>query len=75
MIVWTVYKVGLMHDAQASRDRFSSKKVNDIRKSDKLKNPATTSYGEFSSLSTVAAEILIFVVLSVPLAFFISRDV
>ena len=62
MIVWTVYKVGLMHDAQASRDRFSSKKVNDIRKSDKLKNPAATSYGEFSSLSTVAAEILIFVV-------------
>ena len=68
-------KVGLMHDAQTSHDRFSSKKVNDIRKSDKLKNPAATSYGEFSSLSTVAAEILIFVVLSVPLAFFISRDV
>ena len=68
-------KVGLMHDAQTSRDRFSSKKVNDIRKSDKLKNPAATSYGEFSSLSTVAAEILIFVVLSVPLAFFLSRDV
>ena len=62
-------------DAQMSRDRFFSKKVNDIRKSDKLKNPAATSYWEFSSLSTVAAEILIFVVLSVLLAFFISCDV
>ena len=58
-----------------SRNRFSLKKINDIHNPDKLKNPAMTSYGEFSSLSTVTAENLISVVLSVPLAFFISRDI
>ena len=51
-------KVGL--SIQTSRVEFSSKEVNDIRNSYKLKNPAATSYGEFSSLSTVVAEILIF---------------
>jgi hypothetical protein len=40
-----------------------------------MKNPAATSYREFFFLHTYAAEILIFVVLRVPLQFFISRDV
>jgi hypothetical protein len=58
-------KVGLMHDPQTSRDKLSSKNLNGIRNSEKLKNPAAQSYGEFSSLHTYAAEILIFVVLRV----------
>jgi hypothetical protein len=51
------------------------RKLNAIRNSDKLKNPAAPSSREFFSLSTGAAEILIFVVLRVALQFFISRDV
>ena len=43
--------------------------------SNKLKNSAALSSGEFFSLSTGAAEIFIFIVLRVLLIFFISRDV
>jgi hypothetical protein len=48
---------------------------NGIRNSDKLKNPAAPGSAEFFSLSTCAAEILIFPILRVPFQFFISRDV
>jgi hypothetical protein len=68
-------KAGLMHDLQTSRVKYPQKNLNGIRNSDKLKNPAATSYREFFFLHTYAAEILIFVVLRVPLQFFISRDV
>ena len=46
-----------------------------VRNSDKLKNPATQSSGEYFSLSTGAADIFIFLILRVLLQFFISRDV
>lgn len=42
---------------------------NGARNSDKSKNPTATIYGGFSSLSTGAVEILIFVILRVPLVF------
>lgn len=61
--------------SSTSRAILTSKNLNDVHNSDKLKNPAVPSYGGFSSLSTGAAEILIFVVSRVPLQFFISRDV
>jgi hypothetical protein len=53
----------------------SRKNLNGIGNSDKLKNKAAPSSEEFFSLPTDAAEILIFVVLRVPLVFFISRDI
>jgi hypothetical protein len=72
-------KVGLMpgpvHDVTMSRDKCRQKNLNGIGNSDKLKNPTAPSSEEFFSLSTGAAEILIFVVLRVPLKFFISRDI
>jgi hypothetical protein len=55
---------------QTSRVKISSKILMAIRISDKLKNPAIPSYGKIYSLSTGAAEILIFLVLRVPLVFF-----
>ena len=55
--------------------KLSSKVFNGTFNSDKLKNPAAPSYANLSSLSTGAAEFFIFVVLGVPLDFFISRDV
>ena len=38
------------------RDKLSSKNLNSVRNSDKLKNPAVQSSGDFFSLSTGAAE-------------------
>jgi hypothetical protein len=49
--------------------------LNSVRNSDKLKNSAAPSSGDFFSLSTGAAEIFIFLVLRVLLQFLISRDV
>ena len=40
-----------------SRVKISSKKINGVRNSRKLKNPAAPSYGEFCSLSTVLARL------------------
>jgi hypothetical protein len=59
----------------ASRDKELSKNLNSVRNSDKLKNSAAPSSGEFFSLLTGAAEIFIFLVLRVLLQFLISRDV
>ena len=64
-----------MHDPQMSHDKFSPNFLNSIRNSNKLRNPAATSSGESFSLSTVAAEFFIFVVLRVLSQFFISHDV
>jgi hypothetical protein len=41
-----------MHDPQTSCVKLSSKIFNGTRNSDKLKNPATTSYEELYFLST-----------------------
>jgi hypothetical protein len=49
--------------------------LNSVRNSDKLKNSAAPSSGDFFSLSTGAAENFIFLVLRVLLQFLISRDV
>jgi hypothetical protein len=54
-----------MHDPETSREITSNKNLNGTRNSNKLKNPAAPSSGEFLSLSTSVAEILIFVVLGV----------
>jgi hypothetical protein len=58
-----------------SRDKLSSKNLNSVRNSDKLKNTATPSSGEFFSPSTGKIKIFIFLVLRVLLPFLISRDV
>jgi hypothetical protein len=58
-----------------SRDKLSSKNLNSVRNSDKLKNPAAPSSEEFFSLSTGAAEVFIFIVLRALFQFFTSRDV
>ena len=68
-------KVGLMHDSPTSRDIIIIKIFNGVRNSDKLKNSAALSSGEFFSLLTGAAENFIFIVLQVLLVFFISCDI
>ena len=54
---------------------YNQENLNGVRNSNKLKNPAAPGSGKLFSLSTGAAEILIFVILRVALKFFISRDV
>jgi hypothetical protein len=66
-----------MYTFTASRDKELSKNLNSVCNSDKLKNSAAPSSGEFFSLSTGAAENFIFkfLVLRVLSQFLISRDV
>jgi hypothetical protein len=63
-----------MYNLIKSRDKLPFKNLNSVRNSDKLKNPAAQGSREFFSLSTGAAEFLIFLILRVLLQFFISRD-